>query len=126
MFAAVTALLVAGCSGGGGDKGSTLTIAAVGPLTGSSKARGQDLQQAAKLAVDEINERGGVGREKIDLSVYDDVDDPEQGGAVAQKVAASSALAVLGGVASSAAYAEGQVYRQAGIPAITGQRRRPA
>jgi len=33
---------------------------------------------------------------------------------------APPALAVLGGVASSAAFAAGQVYRQMGVPAITG------
>ncbi len=39
---------------------------------------------------------------------------------LAQQIASSPALAVLGQVASSAAAAAGDVYKEQGIPAITG------
>jgi ABC-type branched-subunit amino acid transport system substrate-binding protein len=97
-----------------------LAIAAVGPLTGSAAARGKDLDQAVRMAVEEINGAGGVNGRRIELSIYDDGDQPARAAELAAKIASTSALAVLGQVASSAAFAAGQVYREKQIPAITG------
>jgi branched-chain amino acid transport system substrate-binding protein len=97
-----------------------LALAAVGPLTGSAAARGKDLDQAVRLAVDEINAVGGVNGRRIELTVYDDGDQPARAAELAAKIASTPALAVLGQVASAAAFAAGQVYREKQIPAITG------
>ena len=113
-------MILAGCSGTGGNGNDTLSIAAVGPLTGPASQRGKDLEQAARMAVDETNASGGVNGRHVVLTVYDDADDPTRARDLAGKVAATPALAVLGQVASSAAAAAGDVYRQQGIPAITG------
>src|SRR5271166_1157283 len=109
-------ILMAGCSGDGTSGHSTITIAAVGPLTGSAAARGKDLEQAARMAVDEANAAGGVNGHPIELTVHDDADQPSNARQVAQKVAATPALAVLGQVASSAAAAAGEVYKEQAIP----------
>jgi branched-chain amino acid transport system substrate-binding protein len=109
---------MAGCSSGSGNR--TITIAAVGPLTGSAAARGKDLQQAAQMAVDEQNATGGVSGHPIELKVYDDGDQPARARQLAEQIAVSPAVAVLGQVASSAAAAAGQVYKEHEIPAITG------
>ena len=53
-------MILAGCSGTGGNGNDTLSIAAVGPLTGAAAARGKDLEQAARMAVDEANADRGV------------------------------------------------------------------
>jgi branched-chain amino acid transport system substrate-binding protein len=93
----------------------------IGPLTGSAAARGKDLEQAARMAVDEANAAGGVNGHRIQLDVYDDGDQPARARELAMKVASTTpALAVLGQVASSAGIAAGQVYKEQGIPAITG------
>src|SRR5580698_6130617 len=97
-----------------------LSIAAAGPLTGTAAARGKDLDQAVRMAVDETNAAGGVNGRRIELKVYDDGDDAAHAAEIAQKIASTPALAVLGQVASSAAIAAGQVYREKQIPAITG------
>lgn len=123
LIVAGTALLVTGCSTRGAGEGRTLTIAAIGPMTGRSAARGRDQEQAARLAVEEANaaaDSGSMKGRRIQLSVYDDGDDPARASELAQQIATTPALAVLGGVASSAAFAAGQVYRQQEIPAITG------
>lgn len=120
MVTSGTALFVACCSGGGGGDGRTLTIAVVGPMTGPATERGKDLERAARMAVDDVQGLGGRKRPTIRLSVYDDGDQPARAGQLARQVAATQALAVVGGVASSAAFAAGQVYRQLEIPAITG------
>jgi branched-chain amino acid transport system substrate-binding protein len=118
LAASAAALAFSGCSGG--SSGKTLTIAAAGPLTGAQASRGRDLVQAARMAVDEANGAGGVNGFHIDLATYDDGDQPDRARSIAVQIAGTPALAVLGQVASSAAFAAGQVYREHGIPAITG------
>jgi ABC-type branched-subunit amino acid transport system substrate-binding protein len=113
------ASLLAGCSSHGAN-GRTVTIAAIGPLTGSAAARGNDLKQAAQMAVDEENADGGVNGHRIELKVYDDGDQPARARQLAEQVAGTPAVAVLGQVASSAAAAAGEVYNDRQIPAITG------
>jgi ABC-type branched-subunit amino acid transport system substrate-binding protein len=98
-----------------------ISIAAVGPLTGPAAARGKDLQQAVRMAVEEANAAGGVNGHRILLTVYDDADQPARARQLALQIATSTrAVAVLGQVASSAGIAAGQVYQQQAIPAITG------
>lgn len=97
-----------------------IRIAAVGPLTGTAAPRGQDLRQAVQMAVDETNAAGGLRGRRIAVDYYDDGDEPARARELAAKIAASPALAVLGQVASSAAIAAGPIYKQEGIPAITG------
>jgi ABC-type branched-subunit amino acid transport system substrate-binding protein len=97
-----------------------LVIAAIGPITGVAAPRGKDLEQAARLAIDEANSAGGIGGRKIELTVYDDGDQPAQARELAMKAASTPALGVLGQVASSAAAAAGEVYKSQGIAAITG------
>jgi branched-chain amino acid transport system substrate-binding protein len=72
------------------------TIAAIGPLTGAVAARGKDLEQAARMAVDEANAAGGVNGHRVELTVYDDGELPSNAREKAQQVAATPALAVLG------------------------------
>lgn len=113
-------LLIVSCSPLGDDK-KALTIAAVGPLTGPAAARGKDIEQAVRMAVDEVNAAGGVNGRRFKVDVYDDGDQPERARELAIRIASTTpALAVLGQVASAAGFAAGQVYKEQGIPAITG------
>jgi ABC-type branched-subunit amino acid transport system substrate-binding protein len=89
-------------------------------MTGSAAARGKDLDEAVRLAVDEINSTGGVNGHTIKMVLYDDGDLPDRARSLAMQVASGPALAVLGQVASSAGIAAGEVYKQQKIPAITG------
>lgn len=74
----VVGLLVSACGGVGvgGGSGDTVKLGAILPLTGSFATYGQPLQQAAELAVEEVNEAGGIsvgGEEfEVELAVYDD------------------------------------------------------
>jgi branched-chain amino acid transport system substrate-binding protein len=78
-------------------------------MTGIAAVRGKDLAQAATLAVDEANARGGVNGKRITLEVYDDGDQPDRARQLATKAAAEpNVIAVLGQVASSAAAAAGR------------------
>lgn len=68
---ALAAMFVAaGCSGGdSGDK--TLKLGVTLPLSGGSAADGQPTLKGAQLAVDEINEKGGIGGYKLELFPLD-------------------------------------------------------
>jgi branched-chain amino acid transport system substrate-binding protein len=78
LVAASIAIDMAGCSARGAGSDGAIVIAAVGPLTGSAAARGKDLEQAARMAVEEANAASGVNGRRIELNVYDDGDQPVQ------------------------------------------------
>ncbi len=54
---------------GGNDKGDSFLIGGIGPLTGIAASYGVSVKQGAEIAIDEINEAGGVsvGDEKVQL-----------------------------------------------------------
>jgi len=120
LAAAGATILTSGCGSSGSDPSHEIAIAAVGPLTGSAADRGKDLDRAARMAVVEVNSTGGVNGRRIHLTVYDDGDEPARARELARQIASTSAVAVLGQVASSAAIAAGEVYKTERIPAITG------
>lgn len=64
-------LAFAGCGADTGD-GKTLVIGGSGPLTGDNAAYGTSVQRGATIAVDEINEAGGVNGIKLKLEMLDD------------------------------------------------------
>lgn len=61
--------------GKGGDE-NTIVIGGSGPLTGGAAQYGVAVKNAAQLAVDEINEAGGVNGVKFKLVFEDDEADP--------------------------------------------------
>lgn len=83
-LASVMALSMAGCGGDGGsaDGGNadatSFKIGGTGPLTGGAAAYGQAVQNAAQLAVNEINANGGVNGYMLELNYQDDEHDAEK------------------------------------------------
>lgn len=56
----------------------TLVIGGIGPITGGAAVYGVNVKNGAQLAVDEINEAGGVNGMKLELKFQDDEHDPEK------------------------------------------------
>lgn len=84
----------------GGDGG--LKLGALLPITGDLAAIGQNMPQAAQLAVDTINACGGVNGKPVTLVKEDDQTDPAAGAAAMSKLAESDKVAgVVGSFASS-------------------------
>jgi branched-chain amino acid transport system substrate-binding protein len=103
-----------------------LTLAVVGPMSGKAEFQGRAMARAARLAVDEVNRRGGVRGRRVDLLVLDDGNEPARAAEQARAVATSTkALAVLGHRSSDASIAAGKVYRELGVPALTGSSTAP-
>jgi branched-chain amino acid transport system substrate-binding protein len=88
-----------GTGGGGGGSGDTITIGSLHPLSGSSAADGQQMDNGAKLAVDAINKAGGIKAldgAKLKLESADTKGAPETGQSEAQRLIEEGAVALLG------------------------------
>ena len=86
MAAALTAVAVTGCGGSGSTSGGgstdggadTFYIGGIGPTTGAAAIYGSCVQNAAQIAVDEINANGGVNGYQLSYRFEDDVNDAEK------------------------------------------------
>jgi branched-chain amino acid transport system substrate-binding protein len=88
-----------GGNGGGGGSSKTIVIGSVHPLSGSSAADGQQMDNAAKLAVDDINAAGGIkclDGAQLKLDSADSQGKPEVGQSEAQRLIQGGAAALLG------------------------------
>jgi branched-chain amino acid transport system substrate-binding protein len=124
------ALIVSICSsfacvqkGGNGvatDTGDTIKVGVYGDLTGQTSSFGQSTKNGIELAVEEINNAGGINGKKIQLIVEDDQGRPEQAKTVVSKLINQDKVqAVLGEVASTNSLAAAPVAQEAKIPMIT-------
>ena len=96
----------------------TLTIAVAQPLSGPSAARGQDLLNGAKLAIDEINKTGFKIAGKpvtLELVSADDKADPAEAKNAAQSLVERKVFAVLGHLSSDVTEATIPIYRQGDV-----------
>lgn len=113
LFAAI--VLVAGCSGGRGERG-TIVLGLAGPF---SQTRGVSMRHAAELAVKEINARGGVRGRQLALRVLDDSARPDVAMRIARELVDDPAVvAVIGHLTSDASLAAGRVYGEARRPLV--------
>jgi ABC-type branched-subunit amino acid transport system substrate-binding protein len=98
-----------------------LYLAVVGPMTGPDKASGVDMVRSINLYLEQANRAGGVDGKPVRLLVFDDQSNPSLAGQKALEIAQQKkALVVIGHLFSSTSVKGGEVYRQYGIPAITG------
>jgi len=98
-----------------------LYIAFVGPLSGADSGFGIEMTNAADLAIARVNDAGGIDGRQIALLRYDDQGNPEVAREQAAAIVADERpLLVLGHRSSAPSIAAGEVYREAGMPAISG------
>lgn len=105
----------------------TLVVAVAGALTGPSAQDGTDIKRGAELAVDHINEQGGINGSKIELIFEDDRSDPKEAANIANKLVDDQrVLAVIGHYNSSCTLAGAPIYNKAGLVEITSGSTSPA
>jgi len=128
LLGVATAMLLAtsGCSNGllagddaGSDESGTVKLAMVVPISGPSAPTGEYMSNAAQLAVDEINDAGGVldGRQ-LELLVEDEACDAQQGVASANKAVSAGAVVSVGGYCSGATLPQLPIFEEANVPMI--------
>ena len=122
-----SAILAATLSLGiGGAHAQDIPIAVVGPVTGSNAALGEQMTRGAKMAVADINARGGILGKKLNLIVADDACDPKQAVAAANEVVGKKVVFVAGHYCSSSSIPASAVYNEAGILQMTPASTNPA
>lgn len=98
----------------------TIKVGLIAPLTGNIATFGQSVDKAARMAVDEINEKGGVLGAKIELIVEDNQGKPDESANIARKfIEQNKVLAIIGPVISSNVLAVAPIAQQSKVPLIT-------
>jgi branched-chain amino acid transport system substrate-binding protein len=96
-----------------------IKVGVAGPLTGPNAAFGAQLKNGAEQAAADINAKGGINGQKIELSFGDDVSDPKQGVSVANKFVGDGVKFVIGHFNSGVTMPASEVYAENGIYMIS-------
>lgn len=110
------------CLAGAAQAQQIVKIGHVAPLSGPSAHLGKDNENAARMAVDELNAKGFIlNGQKVTLQLLleDDASDPKQGTAVAQKLVDAKVKGVIGHLNSGTTVPASKIYNDAGIPQIS-------
>jgi branched-chain amino acid transport system substrate-binding protein len=95
---------------------ATFRIGSITPMTGAGSPYGPGMQQAIRIAVDEVNAAGGIAGRKIELISEDDQTKPDAGVLAAKKlIEVNKVQAILGTWASGVTLAVLPLTDAAGI-----------
>lgn len=115
MLISLLCLAMFGCN----KKSDEIKIGVYGPFSGGSAPMGVSMRNGAKIAVEEINNAGGVLGKKIALIDRDDEAKNERGGQIMQELLdKEGVVAVLGPANTGVANASTQYTNQKKIPQI--------
>ncbi|WP_218002819.1 branched-chain amino acid ABC transporter substrate-binding protein [Paraburkholderia oxyphila] len=101
---------------------NNVKIGVAGPLTGPLASQGKDVENGARLAVEEINAAGiKIKGVPLHLSIdsEDDMADPKTAVTIAQKLVDAGVVGVVGHLTSGTSVPASKVYSDAGIPEIS-------
>ena len=116
QFAISAVVLAAACTSFAADP---IRIGLQGPLTGGSSPMGVSMRDGVKLAVGEINAKGGVLGRKLELIERDDEARNERGVQIAQElINKEKVVAAVGYINSGVALASQRFYQEAKIPVM--------
>lgn len=112
----------AGQSSGGPNstkEGSHIVLGAVLTMTGAGSFYGKDQYAALKMAVDEVNQAGGIKGHKVDLVMEDTASDNTQAINAFNKVLEQKPVAVVGPVYGTEMLAMQPIIDREGVPTLT-------
>ena len=125
---AALGLAVAACGGsdssgsnGTSGSGETITIGSLHPLTGALAGAGKPMDEAVKMAVDDINAAGGIksmGGAKLKVSSSDTQGKPEVGQSEAQRLTSSGVAALVGTYQSDVTQNVASVAERSAVPLV--------
>jgi branched-chain amino acid transport system substrate-binding protein len=107
--------------GGGSASGDTITIGSLHPLSGAAAADGQQMDNGAQLAVDAINEAGGIESldgAQLELASADTQGAPEVGQSEAQRLIQEGAVALVGTYQSAVSQNVAAVAERNSVPFV--------
>ncbi len=123
---AAGALVMGALTGCGGDKkkeakpaGDTIKVGACFELTGNVAVYGKSANMGLKMAVDEVNAKGGINGKKIELVESDNKSEPsESGNAYTKLINKDKVVAIVGPATSGCVAAGAPICEGAKIPQI--------
>ncbi|MEN6439065.1 MAG: branched-chain amino acid ABC transporter substrate-binding protein [Syntrophobacter sp.] len=92
-----------------------IKIGLMGPMTGSWASEGQEMKQVVELLAEEVNAKGGVNGQKVEVISEDDGGDPRTAALAAQRLATLGVVAVVGTYGSAVTEATQNTYDEAKI-----------
>lgn len=117
LCCALSFLAALSCPAQANDTGP-LKIGVSGPFSGGSSPMGESMRNGIQLAVEEINEIGGVNGRKIELIERDDQANNALGAKIAQEFTRQKVAATIGIVNTGVGLASIDAYQQAKIPLL--------
>ncbi len=111
LLLALSLCLVAGSAMAGGP----VKIGLMGPMTGSWAGEGQEMKQVLDLLADQLNAKGGVNGEKVQVISEDDGGDPRTAALAAQRLSTQGIVASIGTYGSAVTEATQNIYDEAKI-----------
>lgn len=106
---------------------AVIKIGHVAPTTGPIAHLGKDMENSARMAIEDLNAKGlTIGGKKVTFQLLpqDDASDPKQGTAVAQQLVDAKVNGVIGHLNTGTSIPASKIYYDAGIvqisPASTG------
>ncbi|MDH3235407.1 MAG: ABC transporter substrate-binding protein [Alphaproteobacteria bacterium] len=116
LIAGAGALALAGTA----TAADSIKIGFHAPLTGFAAADGKSAVTGAKLAVEQINAKGGVNGKMLELVIYDDQASPKNSAPIANKLIGQDKVRIaISGSYSGATRAAAGVFQKAKIPYIS-------
>ena len=117
--AAAWLLTTSGCGSRAADS-NEIVLGHYASMTGSEATFGRSTDNGIRLAIDEINEAGGVNGKTVRVITYDDKGDAREAGtAVTRLVTRDGVVAVLGEVASGLSLVGAPICQENGVPMVT-------
>jgi len=101
LLISALAIAAVGCQ----DEVKVFRIGAVIPLSGSAEAYGRNVEHGLKLALEEINAKGGIKGKPLDILIEDDRSDEKVAVQKTKQLAGSGVPLIIGGVTSNIALA---------------------
>ncbi len=96
-----------------------IKIGIAGPMTGPVAQYGDMQFAGARMAIERINEQGGVNGEQLEAVEVDDVCDPKQAVSVANRLVNEGVSFVVGHLCSSSTQPASDIYEDEGILMVT-------
>lgn len=122
-IALITLFVVSGCAK---KEEVELKVGVITPLTGDVATFGQSTRNGVEMAVEEINEAGGLLEEEIKLKIEDDRNEPKETAALVRKlIDQDKVIAIIGSLTSKCTLAGMPIANQKKIPMISSSSTNP-
>lgn len=102
------------------NSGDTIKIGLVSMITGDNPLNGERMNQGVQLAVDEVNENGGILGKQVELEIVDDQTLQDVAVTCVQKLAAEGVAGIIGPHRSTNAIAVSDTVASLQVPLLTG------